>query len=350
MTETMQRAVVDVLAYLMSLSQDPVLPAEAQRGLRLVQTQHPELALELVWEVEAYDQSLHYDVLVQSAAGDTVSVSHCAGGGGLPWPLRGVRRWSDANLLQVDGKMLTMEEAVGFLDILWSEAPIMERMVNACLIREELVRRPIEIGDAELQSGMDDLRRAKQLYTAADTERWMHERGMTHAQVEQLVAGTLMCAALRRRLAEGRVASYFEAHHAELDTAHVATIESGDEDAARRLHREIASGDVAFLVAAQQQFLATTQPARALFTTLRRRTATDALGQAVFAAAPGDVVGPVRIGARYVIAQVLAVRPAQPDEASRAEIEQILFDAWLAERRQTAKVTWHWGAARPDAA
>ena len=46
-----------------------------------------------------------------------------------------------------------------------------------------------------------------------------------------------------------------------------------------------------------------------------------------------------------MVARVLAFRPAVADDATRAAIEQILFDEWLAERRARANVTWHWGQA-----
>jgi len=344
MNDIMQQAVADALTYLTALSAEGVCPPEALHRLRSVQARHAHLDMELVWEEEAYDHSVHYDLLVRPIDGATVSLSVCPDRA-LPWPLRGVRRWSDANLVQVNGRMLTMEDAVGFLDVLWNEAPIMDRMVNACLIREELARHPVELGDDELQAGMDGLRRAKKLYTAEAVEQWMQQRGLTHEQLERLVVGNLTCIELRKRVADGRVASYFEAHHAELDTAHVARLECPDEATARHLHATLAAGDQDFFAVAQQQFLAGRAEERALFATLRRRSGPVELTSAVFAATPGDILGPFRVGAAYLVVRLLSLSPARQDEPTRAAIEEALFDEWLIERRRAATVTWHWGTS-----
>jgi putative peptide maturation system protein len=334
-----------VLSYLMEITQDGTHPRDAKSQLTAVQETHPGMQLELIWEEESYDRSLHYDVLVRAEDGAVVSMSYCRHDS-LPWPLRGVRRWSDANLLQVNGRMMTMEDAVLYLDVLWNEASIMERMVNACLIQEELEKRPVDISDEELQRGVDGLRRMHRLLTPEATYRWMQERGMTHAQLEQLVAGNLTCVKLRKRNAEGRVESYFEARRTGFDVAHIARLEVATEEGARRLRSQIADGSADLLAAAEQCFLETGEPCKAHLAMLRRRDAADGMGAALFAAVPGDVVGPFHIGDSYVIARLLALRPAHLDVSTREAIEEALFDEWLAERRRAAKVTWHWGKAQ----
>ncbi len=324
MNEKLQRATDHALAFLMTL--DGVQPGDAQRRLRTIQVQHPDIGLELVWEQESYDGSLHYDALVR-ADGATVSVSVCRDGA-LPWPLRGVRRWSDADLVQVNGRILTMQDVVTLLDVVWREAPILERLVDVSLIRDELEQRPIEPSDAELQRGLDDLRRAHGLHDAAATQRWMQERGLTHERLEELINERVTMERLRDQVANGRVEAYFEAHRADFDTAHVARIECLDEDDAQR----IVDGDLDFLAAGQQQFLADPTKNRSLFATVRHCE--------VGHAEPGTLSRQGR-----VVTQVLAVVPGRLDSATRAKIKDALMEAWLAERRCAAHVTWFWGTA-----
>lgn len=340
----MHKAMTDVLDYLMALSKRGTPPHEAQALLCAVQARHPQIGMELVWEQEAYDHSLHYDVLLRSPAGATVSVSYCADRA-LPWPLRGVHRWTEANLLQVNGKVLTMEDGVAFLDVLWSEAPLMDRMVNACLIQEALAQQPIELTDEELQIGMDGLRRRNKLYTAEQTTRWMELRGLTQDRLEEMVAEDLLYGRLRQRVAAGRVGAYFERHEAEFDTAVFARIDCADEASAARMRGAILEHGVAFHEAARQFFMASDMAECSMFTRLRRRDGSDALGAAIFAAAPGQIVGPIRVRDRWIIAQAGSIASARLDEPTRAVLEQILFDEWLAERRTVAKITWHWGTA-----
>src|SRR5689334_2787862 len=120
MTENLSEVVADVVAFLMLANRDGVRPRDARARLRTLQARHRDVEMELLWEEEAYDHSLHYDVLMRSRGKGTVSISF-ATDRGLPWPLRGVKRSTDANLLQVNGKMLTMEDAFTFLDVLWNE-------------------------------------------------------------------------------------------------------------------------------------------------------------------------------------------------------------------------------------
>jgi flavin-dependent dehydrogenase len=37
--------------------------------------------------------------------------------------------------------------------------------------------------------------------------------------------------------------------------------------------------------------------------------------------------------------------PARLDEPTRSAIKKILFEQWLAERREAASVEWYWGNA-----
>jgi putative peptide maturation system protein len=342
---TAMPAIADTLAFLATVADGATTPAAAQERLRAIQARHRDVDLQLVWEQESYDHSVHFDVLVRTAEATTVSLSVCRDRA-LPWPLRGVHRFTEANVLQVNGRMLTMEQAVGLLDILWCEAPIMERMIDTCLIEEELARRPIEIDDDELQRGLDGLRRAHRLYTAEATQRWMAQRGLTHEQLERLVIGNLQCARLRDRVAEGRIGAYLEAHPDQLETASVARVTCADEAVARQLAASLARTERGAIETVEAALADGAAAARVELITLRRHDARDGLGEAVFAARPGDVVGPVPAGGEFVVARVLARRPARPgDESTRAAIAQILFDAWLAERRAAAQLTWHWGRA-----
>src|SRR3712207_2194214 len=97
----------------------------------------PETPIDLVWEEAVYDGAVHYDALLQLPGEGTVSLGF-APDRGLPWPLRGVQRWSDADLVRVDGSILKVDQAIGCLDFLWEDRRLMDRLVNVCLIDEAL--------------------------------------------------------------------------------------------------------------------------------------------------------------------------------------------------------------------
>jgi putative peptide maturation system protein len=240
-----------------------------------------------------------------------------------------------------------MHEAIQFLDFIWGEAPIMRRLVDSCLIRDELDREPIELSDAELQRAMDEFRKKHQLFRAEDTDRWMTLHGMTHEGLETYLADEATIAKLRDRIANGRVEDYFEEHRVELDTAYVAQLQFVSREDAREVCDRMRSSVVDFYEAAGRRFLAIARsPGHSplnLFAAIPRRQASAELEMALFSCSPGEVIGPLRDGDRYTIIRALSIVPARLDDRMRATIKQILFEEWLAERRREARIEWYWG-------
>src|SRR5207247_7550669 len=112
------------------------------------------------------------DALLHLPGEGTISLSFCPDRA-LPWPLRGVHRWSDKDLVRVNDTVLQVDQAIACLDFIWGEWPLVKRLVDTCLIQEALQKDPIDLSDAQLQQAMDGFRRAHQLYTAEDPFRWM---------------------------------------------------------------------------------------------------------------------------------------------------------------------------------
>ena len=95
-------------------------PTKPAPGFKPLRGRHPDLAIDLLAEEEAFDQSVHYDVLLRRAGEGTVSLSYCPERA-IPWPLRGVHRWSEAELVRVNANVLQGEQAIACLDFIWDE-------------------------------------------------------------------------------------------------------------------------------------------------------------------------------------------------------------------------------------
>jgi putative peptide maturation system protein len=347
MNDNLQQATTDTLDYLRVLVRDGIRPTEARARLRLIQQKHPDTDMDLLWEEEAYDQSVHYDALLHLPGQGTVSLSFCPDRA-LPWPMRGVHRWSERDLVRVNNTVLQVAQAMACLDFIWDEAPITHRLINVCLIQEELAKNPIDLSDAELQQAMDAFRQVRKLYTAEDTYWWMARRGMTHDQLERLVADEAMVAKLRDRVTAGLVEAYFEEHRVDFDTADIARFACSDEASARHTCEQIRCGELDFYEAAQRCFMAAERskhPSHALFAVVQRGHVSPALATAIFTATPGAVVGPVHTEEGYAIVRVLSYTPTRLNEPTRGAIKRILFEQWLAERREAATIEWYWGNA-----
>jgi putative peptide maturation system protein len=364
----------DTLGYLRQLQADGVTPPAALAGISFLSERHPDTPVDLVWLEEPYDRSVHYDALIHLPGEGTVSLSF-ARHRDLPWPLRGVQRWRDRDLARVNDVVLTVDQAITQLDFVWDQAPIVRRLVDACLIQETLQQEPIAVDEVDLQEAMDAFRRARRLFGAEDTRRWLADQGLSSDKLEQLLTDQATLRKLRERVAGGQVEAYFQQHRDELAEVALLRLDFADRqgacaalDAARR--------GTAFETLARHaiaEAFAGAQPAPLLESVvLRRRDAdtlellptaeptvpSDSLGAAFaaslvnadadadpIAARPGEVIGPVRSDRGAALLQVLGVRPAHFDSRTRATIVQVLFEAWLAERRRTARIEWYWGNA-----
>jgi putative peptide maturation system protein len=348
MSDSWRQAVADGLDYLQALQRDGVRPGAAGARLQEVRGRHPDLAIDLLAEEEAYDRSVHYDLLLRRDGAGTVSLSYCPERA-VPWPLRGVQRWSDADLVRVNGTVLKVDQAIACLDFIWDEAPLVERLVNSCLVREELDREPIHLTDAELQGAMDRFRSAKKLFRAQDTLRWLERHGMTPESLERYVSDQTLVDRLRDRIAGGGVEEYFRRHPGDFDSAQVARLEVADESQARELAGHIRGGRLDFFAAAEHCFVEAAErgapPQAGLLAVIERRQAAAVVREQLFAAAPGQLIGPVPVETGHALLRVLAIVPARLDGRTRAVIKNVLFDDWLAERRRTARIEWCWGNA-----
>lgn len=347
MNPSVSTVVVDTLEFLGTLNADAARPEEARQRLRALRARHSGTTIDLLWQEEAYDESVHYDALLRVDGTSTISLSVCPVQA-LPWPLRGVHRWNEHDLARVNGRVLEVSDAVRLLDFVWDEVRLMDRLLNAFVIREELDRDPITISNEELQHAMDAFRRARGLGTVDETRRWMEERGLTLGALEELVAERLMINALRERVTADRVAAYFDAHRADFDVALVAQFETTDEASARRVIGQIRGNEVSFLEAAERSFRDTSarRPPPPVFASIRRSTATDARGRAAFAARPGEVLDPVPTETGFAVVKLLAFEPARLDDATRNAIQGHLFEEWLNGRRRAARIEWFWGTAQ----
>lgn len=343
MNATESRLVIEVLDALKSIADSAMSPSEAMQEIERVGAANPGIPLDLVWDDDADGLGRHYDVLLRSQQGSTISLSQCPDRS-LPWPLRGARRFSDADLLRVNETVLTVGEAIGQIDAILDDRTISMRLIDICLIRDELTRHPVELSIDDLQRASDAFRRTHRLYTTADYNRWMARRGLSAAQFESLVTAHAEVAALKRRLTADEVPTFFEANRQAFDVACVAEIVCADRAEAAGMCADIAAGRRDFYDVAQTCF--TTNPgensAAPLFRAVRRSLEPAAWVQAVFEAAPGTVIGPLERGGAYAAIKVLSMTAARLDEPTCVEVQGELFARWLGERRDTARIEWFW--------
>lgn len=216
--------------------------AEYVRSVTLRQPSHEDARAELsaltgawtglrarvVSSREEYDSSRHFDVLLSDADG-TYTVSF-APPDGLPWPLRGVHRWNEGDLLRVNGTILRIQQAIASLDFVWERDDLLDHLVNVCLIDEELDSRvPSAVSDADLQVRLDEFRRARGLLSVADTHEWLAQQGVSHRQLERRLADALLVEILAEQVVGDAVADFLKADKSKLGIFPVMLASAGSQ-------------------------------------------------------------------------------------------------------------------------
>lgn len=276
-----------------------------------------------MWE-EVCNQSVHNDLLLRRSSEGAVSRSFYSDRT-LSWPGRSDHRWWEVDLVRVNNTVLTVEQAFACLDTIRNEAHLINRLINSCLIRQKLDKDPIDLSDAELQIAMNEFRRARGPHEVEDTCHWLGQQGLTNEQFEQYVAQATI-SKLCDRVTAGRVEEYFDAPRAAFDSACFADPEFANELSARQICHQNRRSVVDSFQEAQDHFLISAEhvdkPSGDLFGIVKSRKAAPEFGSAVFAAAPGDILGPIRTKAGYSFIRVLSFAPGRLDDSMRDTIKR----------------------------
>jgi putative peptide maturation system protein len=350
LTDELQRASARGLALLDRLVADRVPPPQTGELVAALAADFPALRFELVWEREPYAGQVHYDLLIFTGDGESISLNVCPKQT-LPWPLRSAVRASEGDLVRVGQRTVRIPDAMGYLDFLWQERRLVSRIVDTAIIDAELEARPIAVDDDALQAGMDDFRGQRGLLTAEATEAWLDRNCLTYERLEQLVELDCQIARLRRRITEeGRaVEARFAADPRPHRRVTVALLELPTAEAAASV--AAAAEQQGFLSAAERELgrrAAAGRETEPLFRTFDRATAPPALHR-LFDLEEGTLVPPTRHGAGFVVGKIVAQHAAVLDAATRERIEEQIFDEWLAARRAETEIEWYWGTAEERA-
>jgi putative peptide maturation system protein len=332
----------EVLEYLWALSRDEVRPEDALRRLRGLREVYAECGVELLWEEDAYSKTIHYDVLLHVDGEGSVSLSVCPQGE-TPWPLRGVQRHRERDLVRVNRETVDVMSALAVIDIMRDKTQVMAHLVSQCLIRGAVRDRALDVSDGEVEPVVDRFRRRRGLYGIEQTHEWLAQRGMTPEDLYRLLAGEAARIKLREEIAEGRIEEYFASHEREFDTARFARLRVRGEQEAGRLYDKLSAGVLDFFATAQRQFLEAVQPGTSeLFVVARREQMPPAYSDVIFRAEAGELLGPFQNGDEYDILRVLQISRARIDEGTREAVKDRLFREWLERERQKATVEWFW--------
>ncbi|MFZ5642841.1 MAG: peptidylprolyl isomerase [Bacillota bacterium] len=218
----------------------------------------------------------------------------------------------------------------------------LNQMLEYTLVIQEAKEMGISVTPEELQNKADDLRRSKELYNSSHTMKWLEDVGMSVDDFEEYARYRVLVDKLRETVSgDGNLEKYFRQSLA-FDTAVIAHIVTGEEDAARELMSQVLEEGADFYTLARQYSIdQRTRMAGGYVGRVTRTSLTPEVTIAVFEAKEGAVVGPVKTDQGYHIIKVEELREPVLDEETTSLIKEILFRTWIANKLSKSQVTFN---------
>lgn len=331
------RAALDLLRGLMA---EGLTTDDARARLEEVREAIGDPSVDLVWHVNPIDDSIAYSVLLRDDDGALISLARARGG--LPWALRGAHRWSEEDLVRINGRVVKVEEAIAFLELDAPDLRVVDRIVDSFLLQEEIAKRDQAVDGASLQAELDDLRRGLGLITASDTRAWLEARHMTHGDLERRARDGVLLRRLREQvIGPEAVRACFAQKASSFSAATLHWLWRGTREQATSAFEELTAGrpieQLAFDLGNDEGHAQMPLAVRRY-----RSDLPDAFGPVFEPDAPSPF-GPIEFRGGFVVGYRVDLAPAALTDEVEARIRRQLFDEWLAVRRTGADIDWLWG-------
>jgi parvulin-like peptidyl-prolyl isomerase len=217
--------------------------------------------------------------------------------------------------------------------------PLLREAVVEQFLLDQAAAAGLTVSTEELQQAADLFRRRHGLISAERTQAWLAQEHWSATNLEDALEHDLLIAKFKEHLFKDRLAAHFEANRSRYDQVVLRAIVVGEEDLAKELLIQLRDEgrDFAGLAGEHSQHASRWQGG--LLGSLRRQQLADAVAAAVFAARPGDVVGPLQTASGFELLLVESFQPAQLDGPTAALIRQQWFDGWLAAKLRETPLT-----------
>jgi putative peptide maturation system protein len=238
----------------------------------------------------------------------------------------------------VNGETITLQEALTAAK--WREQlEFLQNTVEDVLIRQEAVRRGIDVSEEELQQAADHFRSEHHLLEIKSTQRWLADRSLDMDEWTTMLEQEIRKHKVLEAVTEGRVELRFAEHRLALESASLSQIVVREEGVACELRAQIVEEGADFHALARQLSQdSATRPAGGFTGSVPRKSLPAAVEAAVFGAKAGDIVGPLKVDRCWHLLKIEALHPAVLDETTRQTLKTALFEEWLNARRREAEI------------
>jgi len=240
-------------------------------------------------------------------------------------------------LLSVDGAEISILTALKWRLISGDTSFFDETIKNAAIVGHA-AKSGITASADELQTFFNELRYELELDKADDLNAWLMENKFDLKDVQDFCEIGVLRNKIRAGVADSEIADHYSANKSSYDVAELYSITVESEDTANELFAQLEEGDESFqALAVEHSIDGDTFRQGGFVGEVTRETVRGEVEAAVFAASPGDLIGPLKDEDGFTIYMVRTI--IQPElDAIRDTIHDELFEAKIDEITASAKV------------
>ena len=246
----------------------------------------------------------------------------------------------DAILVQVNDVEVSLRQIVRQLGVA-DNLRFFNEFARRELIRQLARREGVCAAQEDIQRKVNDWRYKHRLERVEDTEAYLAKRGITLQDVAEDAEVRRLEFLLSEKIAEGQIESYFAQHTLEFDEAEICWIFHTDKGVIDEVDLQIREDGADFYAMARRFSQdARTRSGSGFLGRVRRKQLPKGIAARVFAASPGEILGPEKVSKGFALYLVQQLYPATLDERIKKEIRKYLFNQWLQREVQRADIQY----------
>ena len=209
------------------------------------------------------------------------------------------------------------------------------------LIRQLARREGVCAAREDIQRKVDDWRYQHRLERVEDTEAYLAKRGLTLQDVAEDAEVRRLEYLLSEKIAEGQIEPFFAQHTLEFDEAEICWIFHADQGVIDEVDLQIREDGADFYAMARRFSQdVRTRSGSGFLGRVRRKQLPKGIAARVFAASPGEILGPEKVSRGFALYLVQECYPATLNEQIKKEIRKHLFNQWLQREMQRADIRY----------
>jgi parvulin-like peptidyl-prolyl isomerase len=242
--------------------------------------------------------------------------------------------------LAVDGQSISLGQVLRYLQLFGKLRPFVQEVVSQHVICQEIQKRnDLEVSTADFEQAVIDFRMKQKLTDAESFEQWLAAEGMNYAAFQNRVVLGFKLEKLKTKIAEPRLQNYFSQQQQALKQVELSCLITSDKSLAEQLQQKVLAGEASFDELVKSYASVEAHPAVSVIRgPARQQQLPEGLREAIDAATPGELVGPIAMADRWCLFQVEQVIPAVLEGPLQRELEEQLFKQWLAEQVQQLSI------------